>query len=313
MHNIKTNYIISSHYSEHLKLEISDRYLNFISIPWYPYFDEFIVEIRDSLGRTYINKPITRSKGQLEISSLIKGTFFANLYIANKYNKYQIDALMYENIMINVEENYKSFILPACIDINRDLIKEIPISKNDLLKYTLSTKGIECHNPRINALAREICKFSHNDYNRLLCIHDWVAQNLFYDMDSYNNGDYAINTHKAIDAIKCEKKCVCSDFTYLTVALARSLKIPSICITCKTENMCSCWNSNSVHNKIIADHVFAASYVNNRWILMDNTWDCSNQILNGVFHKKTQGYDRKYFDVSLEILSSTHRFVDIYI
>ena len=308
--NIKTKNIITSYYSEHLELVISDRYLKFCSIPWYPSFDEFIVEIQGSLGNIHLNKTMKRSNSNLDISSLKEGRYFINLYIANK-SKAQKVALMHENIMIDACKDDKSFIFPLCYEPNMDFINNIPISENDLLKYTISTKSIECHKPEINTLAREICKFSHNDYNCLLCIHDWIAHNLYYDMDSYNNGDYAINTRKAIDSIKCGKKCVCSDFTYLTVALARSLNIPTICITCKTEEKRNCWNN--VQNQIIADHIFAASLVNNRWILMDNTWDCGNQIVNGVFHKRLQGYDRKFFDVSLEILSSTHRFVDIYV
>lgn len=303
-----TRHIITSHYSENLELEISDKKLKFCSIPWYPSFNEFVVEFQSDLGRIHMTKIMKRSDNHVDISSLKEGKYFINLYIANNSNKAQVVALMHENIKIDICKQNASFILPMCYGINMDFIKNIPISKNDLLKYTLSTKRIECHKPEINTLAQEICKFSHNNYNRLLCIHDWIAQNLYYDMDSYNSGDYVINTHQAIDCIKCGKKCVCSDFTYLTVALARAQNIPTICITCKTEDKRNCWDS--VQNQIIADHIFAASLVNNRWILMDNTWDCGNQIVNGVFHKRTNGYDRKYFDVSLEILSSTHRFVD---
>lgn len=307
----RTRHIITSHYSEHLELEISDKHLEFCSIPWYSSFNEFVVEIQDDIGRIHLNKTMKRSDKYLNISSLKNGKYFINLYIADNINQRQNVALMHENIMIDICNDIVNFILPVCYETNFDFINNIPVSKNDLLKYTLSTKSIECHKPEIRALAKEICKFSHNDYNRLLCIHDWIAQNLYYDMDSYNNGEYAINTHKAIDCIKCGKKCVCSDFTYLTVALARSLYIPSICITCKTEDKRECWNREK--NQIESDHIFAASFVNNRWILMDNTWDCGNQIMNGVFHKRSKKYGRKYFDISLEILSSTHRLVDIYI
>lgn len=305
----KTKHIITSHYLEKLELEISNNHhLKFSSTPWYPYFDEFVVEIQSSLGWVYISKILKRSDKFIDITSLKNGTYFVNLYIASNRNDTQVVALMHENIKIKIAERDTSFILPICHETNLKFLKNIPISKNDLLKYTLSTKGIECHKSEISTLAQDICKFSHNNYNRLLCIHDWIAQNLYYDMDSYNSGDYVTNTHLAINTIRCGKKCVCSDFTYLTVALARAQNIPTICITCVTEDKQKCWESE--HNSKMADHIFAASYVNNRWILMDNTWDCGNQILKGVFHKRTNGYDRKYFDVSLEILSSTHRFVD---
>lgn len=307
----KVSHIITSHYSEHLELEISDKQLKFCSIPWYSLFNEFVVEIQSVFGKIHLNKTMKRSDKYLNLSSLRQGNYFFNLYIADNINKTQNVALMYENIMIEICNDNASFILPICYEKNLEFINNIPVSKNALLKYTLSTKSIECHKPEISSLAKEICKFSHNDYNRLLCIHDWIAQNLYYDMDSYNSGDYAINTHKAIDCIKCGKKCVCSDFTYLTVALARSLSIPTICITCKTEDKKGCWDGEL--NQPESDHIFAASFVNNRWILMDNTWDCGNQIVNGVFHKRAKGYDRKYFDISIEVLSSTHRLVEIYV
>ena len=312
MHNIKTKHITTSHYSERIDMEILGSRIQFTSIPWYPYFDEFTVEVQGIQGRIYVSVTIKRSNCQLKISTLEKGRYFINLYTTDKCNKMQLESLMYENIMIEVEENENSFILPIYYESNRDIINNLPISNNDLLSYKLSTKRIECHRPEIYSLAKEICMFSHNDYNRLLCIHDWIAQNLYYDKDSVNSGEYIINTHKAIDAIKCSKKCVCSDFTFLTVALARSLNIPSICITCKIGEKQNCWNNN-VQSSNKTDHIFAASFVNNRWVLMDNTWDCGNQILNGIFRKKSHGYDRKYFDISLELLSSTHRFVEIYV
>lgn len=311
MYSLKANRIVTAHYSERLALDISFKFLRFTSLPWYPCFDEFEIAIQDSLGRTFLHSVIKREDGKLDISSLKRGTYFVNIYIAKMNSTRPNVTLLHENIMINVGDD-KCFSLPISFEANRNFINKIPTFKTDLLKYTLSTKNIECHKQEINKLAIEICKFSHNDYNRLLCIHDWIAQNLYYDMDSINSGDYAINSHKAIDAIKCDKKCVCSDFSYLTVALARSLSIPSICITCKTDDKRECWGG-TLSNTISADHIFAASFVDNRWILMDNTWDCGNQIVNGLFYKRSQGYDRKYFDVSLEILSSSHRFVDIYV
>lgn len=304
----KTKHILTSYYSEKLELEISNKQLKFCSIPWYPSFDEFVVEIQSDSDRAYMFKTIKRPDNHIDITSLKEGRYFVNIYIADNRNNTQVEALMHENIKIEISERNIYFILPICYETNSNFIKSIPISKNDLLKYILSTKGIECHKSEINTLAQDICKFSHNNYNRLLCIHDWIVQNLYYDMDSYNSDDYVINTHLAIDSIKCGEKCVCSDFTYLTVALARAQNIPTICITCVTEDKRNCWESEQ--NQKVADHIFAASFVNNRWILMDNTWDCGNQILKGVFHKRSNGYNRKYFDVSLEILSSTHRFVD---
>ena len=312
MNNMKTDIIATSHYSEHLELGISTKYIEFVSIPWYPCFDEFVVIIQNNLGLVCVNKTINRKNRQVDISKLKKGNFFINIHITNNSVGKTPYFLLNKNIMITIEDSMNSFALPSCIEKNKDFIKRIPIAKNDLLKYTLSTKSIECHRPEINMLAKEICQFSHNDYNRLLCIHDWIVQNLYYDMDSYNNGEYVINTHKAIDAIKCDKKCVCSDFTYLTIALARSLNIPAIGITCKTDDNGDYWNRCLCTN-IESDHIFAAAFVKNRWILMDNTWDCNNQIVNGVFYKRKQGYERKYFDVTLEIISSTHQFVDIYI
>ena len=137
--NIKTKNIITSYYSEHLELVISDRYLKFCSIPWYPSFDEFIVEIQGSLGNIHLNKTMKRSNSNLDISSLKEGRYFINLYIANK-SKAQKVALMHENIMIDACKDDKSFIFPLCYEPNMDFINNIPISENDLLKYKFFSK-----------------------------------------------------------------------------------------------------------------------------------------------------------------------------
>ena len=79
----KVTHIITSHYSEHLELEISDKQLKFCSIPWYSLFNVFVVEIQSVFGKIHLNKTMKRSDKYLNLSSLRQGNYFFNLTITN--------------------------------------------------------------------------------------------------------------------------------------------------------------------------------------------------------------------------------------
>ncbi len=70
------------------------------------------------------------------------------------------------------------------------------------------------------ALSREICADAADGYEKLLRIHDWVAENIYYDSDFLNGrGD-----EKASDALAGyqSKRTLCAGYARLTQVLIQA-------------------------------------------------------------------------------------------
>jgi transglutaminase-like putative cysteine protease len=48
-----------------------------------------------------------------------------------------------------------------------------------------SRKNIQVEESEIQALSNEITKDCQTDYEKVLKIHDWVAENIYYDYDAF--------------------------------------------------------------------------------------------------------------------------------
>lgn len=325
---MRTSYFFTSHYDINIQLSIESKYRVVslkIELPWFDSFNEVMLIFFNRESNEEHKERLKRFNEKelsVDLSFMKPGCYFLNIYIKGKNNQTsnfldtikgltpKYDTFCSSEIVIERSPAGFSFILPSTFETNSHFIKKIPIDLYNLSKYTLSTLNIESHDIEVIKLAREICRFSHNDYNRLLCIHDWITENLYYDYDSLIDNQYIKNSHRALNAIKLDKKCVCSDFTYLNLALARVFKIPSIGILCNAvKNYSKTFHLDTGIEK--EAHIFSAFYIEDRWVLVDCTWDCSNKIEKGVFQKRENVYNRKYFDITLDLISATHQFLEM--
>lgn len=330
---MRTAYFFTSHYDINIRLLIESKYRTVslkIELPWFDSFNDVLLIFYNRDSKEEHKEWLQRSKEKeliVDLSFMKLGYYYLNIYIKRKnnrdsnfrdtiegltsnYESFYYESFCFSEIVIERSMTGFSFILPSTFDANSHFIKKIPTDQYHLSKYTLSTLKIESHDPEVIKLAHEICRFSHNDYNRLLCIHDWITKNLYYDCDSLVDDQYIKNSHKALNAINRDKKCVCSDFTYLNLALARVFKIPSIGIVCNAiKNFSKTFHFDLELEK--EAHIFSAFYVEDRWVLVDSTWDCSNKIEKGVFQRRDSIYNRKYFDINLDLISATHQFIGV--
>lgn len=58
-----------------------------------------------------------------------------------------------------------------------------------------------------------------------------------------------------------------------------------------------------------SNHAWNDAYVDNRWIIIDTTWNSGNKYENEIFKKDSIKY--RYFDPSLEAYSYTHKILEI--
>jgi hypothetical protein len=158
--------------------------------------------------------------------------------------------------------------------------------------YKLPQNGIESDAKEIIDLAKSITSGISKDYDKIKAIHDWVANNFYYDWDKYNN-----NNREHISAVEAmyNKRTVCEGYVNTTVALLRSINIPAKYISGYTAS-----NNNE-------NHAWCEAFADGRWIILDSTWDSNNSYKNGVYEDKLP-CDNKYFDISLKDFSATHEY-----
>ena len=199
------------------------------------------------------------------------------------------------------------------------IIKESQILLSNSLKYAAITSKLnsdqisivnsEC-TVEIKTLALQITKNTCFLYLKVLSIHDWVASNIFYDMDALNSGQYKYNDSSAIATLKA-RRGVCQGISNLTVALLRSIGIVAYGLSCYALGISTTGGWDTVENmKALPNHQMTIAYVDNRWMIMDVTWDSDNIYINGKYTQKSGcGVSHKYFDNTIPFLSYTHRLM----
>ncbi|MDR1554391.1 MAG: transglutaminase-like domain-containing protein, partial [Prevotellaceae bacterium] len=143
------------------------------------------------------------------------------------------------------------------------------------------------------------------DYEKAKSIHDWVAANIYYNMDGYYSSSYG--STDALGVLQ-NKKTVCQGYANLTAAMLRSLQIPCSVVSGYALGIGTS-GSWSIRNIVEAtNHAWNEAFISGRWIIIDATWDSDMQYRNSQFDsgKGLRGW--KYFDPTLEAFSFDHKY-----
>ena len=161
----------------------------------------------------------------------------------------------------------------------------------------------------IAALSDDICAGVTDDYQKLLKIHDWVAENLYYDMDDYRNS--GSHSYAGVENLLDEKRSVCQGYADLLTMLIRAQNIPCRQISGYALGMSAVgkWTQDNIGRSDI-NHAWNQAYVDHRWVTIDATWDSDNVYENGEYVYGGIDY-HLYFDISDLFLSYSHKIISI--
>jgi len=149
-------------------------------------------------------------------------------------------------------------------------------------------------------LALSITADITSDYEKVRAIHDWVAENIWYDIDSQITGStHVLNT----------RRTVCHGYANLTAALLRAAGIPSKVVSGFALGVSGSPADFYNVSETTANHAWNEAYADSRWIIIDTTWDSNNKYANGVYSKQA-ACKQDYFDISLADISKDHRYLD---
>ena len=248
---------------------------------------------------------------RITLKPVPEGKYYLNVYIGNKsYLSTEYYAYFQpRSISLLVKNDRWHFIVSPIINRNREVIAKLLTDDKALAYYIMPSKSIESDAAEIQSLAKEIGKYRITQMQKLLAIHDWVAENIYYDFDALLNRTCDEQEYSALQVL-ATKRCVCRGYANLGVALMRALGIPAIIQRCYALNIDTDGGWEKPENQIArANHVLVLAYVEHRWLNIDITWDSCNVYKGGKFIKNSRGFtSRRYFDATLEMISNTHKF-----
>mgnify|MGYP003289898770 CR=1 FL=1 len=280
---------------------------NYIHLERLPYF---MHKLQISIGLYNVNdkcvfdESIEYSKSKvIKLPKVEEGCYYLNIF-TNRVPYFQP-----RSISLEVNNNNWSFIESQIYYKNLEAIAKLKSDAKALAYYLRPTTLYNCTEKEIVTLAQKITMFSVTPMQKLLAIHDWVAENIYYDYDALADRSCDNEEYSAIEVLKSQK-CVCRGYANLGVALMRAVGIPSFGQRCYALNISRDGGWDKPENQSARpNHIIAIAYVENRWVYMDITWDSDNRFEKGKFIKEPgQGISRKYFDTTLEMISNTHKF-----
>lgn len=227
-------------------------------------------------------------------------------YKLNIYFKEGQDSLYwayYWNIPLSYKDGEIFFPISPIYENNYiQYVKNSILEPNSYLDIDIAN---ESERKEIKKLAHEITKDASNDYDKLIKINEWVAQNIYYDWDGYIAGNYGrTDAYGTLEA----RKSVCQGYAELTNALLRSIGIPSRVVSGHALGVSASGNYWDAVDHTESNHAWNEAYVDDRWIILDTTWNSGNKYEDGKFQKEAMSY--RYFDPTLEVFSYTHKIIE---
>ncbi len=172
-----------------------------------------------------------------------------------------------------------------------------------------STYAICSDDSSVTALANQITSGCISDYEKALALHDWVCKNIYYDSDSISI-DSNSAPYVASDVLQT-KRAVCLGYSNLYAALCRAVGIPCNVVTgyaLGVSESDTTWNDLNMSTEE-ANHAWNEVHLDNRWVIVDTTWDSRNTIKDGI--TQTDEYiSHIYFDANIRFFSTNHKIFE---
>lgn len=173
----------------------------------------------------------------------------------------------------------------------------------------------------VKALSNQIAGGGADNYAKIFLLHKWVAENIYYDYDAYRGGK---STFYNSAEILANKRSVCEGYANLlrdlilaqeipcmkttTFALGSSTNGGTFALTANEIAASAANTANTTNTSNNSNHAHVEAWVDERWVIMDATWDSNNKYENGVYSTDApNGF--YYFDITPEALSLDHRYV----
>ncbi len=159
---------------------------------------------------------------------------------------------------------------------------------------------------RMQELSDSIVAGETDPYKKMYLLEKWVAENIYYDYDYYDGRSDEL--FYDAESVLTHKRTVCGGYANLLYELLQAQGIPCLVTTTYSTGTLTPITPNDAQIQD-ANHAQVQAYLEreNRWVILDATWDSGNKYKNGVF---TQGdYSGLCFDMTLDLFSRYHKII----
>lgn len=145
--------------------------------------------------------------------------------------------------------------------------------------------------------AQEITAKCSNDASKTKAVHDWICQNIAYDMTRTYAGE------SGIEAAFTKGYAVCGGYAQLTSLMCRAAGVPCMEINGYAKGLLEEGDQNKGIN-----HAWNAVYYNGTWNYLDTTWDSANRYYGEGNAQNETGKeaDHRFFDLPASTFGATH-------
>lgn len=245
----------------------------------------------------------------------IKRLFLLAFFIAGAYAGYaqykQIPLDNYEAVLSSLQQDVTDWLAsteeppPAVADLPEETTKEQdrpassppkkrerlrepsnPFAKLDRYVRACPTEA-EVDVPTLAAYLNER---ADTDIEKARAIYIWLTDNVHYDDEGYNTGNYSDTSP---DGVLANRKSVCDGYGSLFLALGLEMGLDVVKISGYAKGYG--YRPGKRFNR--TDHAWNAVRLNGEWRIFDATWGAINgRTVNGKL-VSTQAYDEYWFDV----------------
>lgn len=298
---------LTYNYNHNVRLVAENDCISICHIPPDGLYESIIVSLSDNMGNKADSRPISKTHNTfvIQLNNMYPGKYTMACY--KRSFAFESFSHWFGKIPIIIHDDRTvSFVESPVYDNNIRCFQQI---ERQSINKKESTESLPWSIIRV---AKRITLGCSTTYNAALAIHDYIAQTISYDMDSYDKilNNEKIDYAKISDAssVLASRVGVCAGYSNLAVAMFNSIGISAITVSCyalgrSTEGK---WSKENVQSA--SNHVITAVYIKNRWVLMDITWDAVNNYQDGRV-KKHRDFRRDYFDPTLPFLSCTHKLL----
>lgn len=207
-------------------------------------------------------------------------------------------------LRIPISVNVREVIIhntPAVI-YNTDKLKRIP-KDNSFLKLCLQHNDyFQCAEKPIKRVAAKIAKeCSEDNYLRVLTVHKFVVNYLYYDNDELQA---EVRQDDSALAVLKRRRTTCRGYVSLCVSLLRAMNIPAQQLPCYVAKPGQMIDIKNVKPR--TNHVVVAAYADSRWLILDPSRDSHNKYEKGKFYNNHEKLSLAHFDMTEQFFSFTH-------
>jgi transglutaminase-like putative cysteine protease len=231
------------------------------------------------------------------------GEFSAEFFLLKSDNKtfsYITFEFQDETIMrFRVENAEKVFFGDnGLMNLNYDNYKII--KKEDTRILISELEDINKTLDKIQEITEKITAEYDSDYDKIKAINRYICNNYYYDLELE---EYSIDENISLSHMLETKRSISGGFANLFAAMCESINIKTIVIKGSAINNSTIKYEDLAYKTL--QHNWNACFIDNRWIVIDTSWNTKNIYENNEYIAKKSVY--KYFDISELALSQTHR------